>query len=140
MVAQRGVSSGLGSLAPPQIRTLPAGPCNVEYDFTCVTGGTLWWMSRKIASAWPTPVQAITAGALFPGNTAEISPGCVAGAVVPALLWHTPSQSTAESVPTLCGGWCGDEGPTSPLWGTVHSQSCSGRPAWWDRGRLSRSL
>ena len=41
--------------------------------------------------------------------------------VVPALRWHAPSQSMAQFIPTLSRGRCGDEGPTSPLWGMVHS-------------------
>lgn len=42
-------------------------------------------------------------------------------AVVPALCWHAPNQSTVQFIATLPGGRYGDEGPISPLWGMVHS-------------------
>lgn len=42
-------------------------------------------------------------------------------ATVADICWHTPSQSMAQFIPTLSGGRCGDEGPTSPRWGTMHS-------------------
>lgn len=64
---QRGISMGMGNLAPSQMRSLPDCSCHTGSD--CVTGGILM---GGMESAWPAPVQAITACPV-PGHLAGSS-------------------------------------------------------------------
>lgn len=61
-------------------------------------------------------------------------------AVVPALCWHASSQSMAQFIPMLSGGGCGDEGPSSPLWGMVHSAELFLQTCLVGQGQAERVL